>query len=345
MASLVFIPNLAKEYGASNFTVGLIVGAYGAMLFTAYYVFGRASDMYGRRIILRAGLLASAIAFLLQLTADNARTLLFARALAGFAYGIAPAALIAYIYESKKSVGRFSSYGSLGWMIGSLAAGVIASYHKIFILSSLLMFIAFLISIKMPSAGSQRIHVPVFPVDLMRKNSDIYIPYFLRHLGASIAWTILPLYLVGLGASFFWVGFMHTINAGTQFMVMRRIDGVDDRKLIAWGLSLSCIVFFSYSLARNFLQVIPIQVMLGFAWSFLYVGSLKSLLEKNVERATASGLLNSTINLGGIAGPIAAGAVTAVYSFRVAMVLASLMCFAALAYRILVSRTGFKAVP
>jgi DHA1 family quinolone resistance protein-like MFS transporter len=35
----------------------------------------------------------------------------------------------------------------------------------------------------------------------------------------------------------------------------------------------------------------------------MYVGALKYVNERNVERATASGLLNSTMSIGGIIGP------------------------------------------
>jgi MFS family permease len=334
MASRVFMPNMVKELGGSNFTVGLIVGVYSAMSFLAYYLFGRAADMYGRKIILKAGLLFSAISFLLQVSAHSQETLFLARALAGFTFGIAPAAIIAYIYEAKKSVGGYSSYGSLGWMVGAFLAGIIASHKGVFVLSSLMFFIAFLMSLRMGDIEGYRLHVPLFPTKLIRENSAIYVPYLLRHLGASITWTILPLYLVSLGASFFWVGMMYAINTGTQFFVMRRLEGTRDKALMDWGTILSALVFFGYALATSYLQVIPIQVLLGFAWSFLYVGSLRSLLKGNVEKATAAGLLNSTINLAGIIGPLLAGIITQVSSFKAAMIISGILCILGFAYRV-----------
>jgi len=202
-------------------------------------------------------------------------------------------------------------------------------------LSSVFLFLAFLVSLRMPSAGEHRVKVPVLPVALIKKNKNVYVPFFLRHFGASIAWTVFPLYMVGIGASFFWIGILHTINTGTQALVMRRLDPVDNDKLIMWGLVLSVFVFLAYALATDYLQLIPVQLMLGFAWAFLFVGSLESLLEGNVERATASGVLNSTINLGGILGPLAAGVIIVVSGFKAAMLASGALCLMGLVYRML----------
>jgi MFS family permease len=120
---------------------------------------------------------------------------------------------------------------------------------------------------------------------------------------------------------------------------MRRLDSLNNNMLVFWGLILSAAVFFGYSLATDYRQIIPIQVVLGFAWSFLYVGSLRTLLENNVERASAAGLLNSTINLAGIVGPLISGFITAFASFGVAFVFSGFLCIAGILYKIPESKT------
>ncbi|MFH1789436.1 MAG: MFS transporter [Candidatus Altiarchaeota archaeon] len=327
--SRIFLPNLVKELGASDMELGLIVGIYSAMTFTAHYIFGRASDMHGRRIILRTGLLLSAITFMLQVFTKDYSSLFLARALAGFTMGIAPAALIAYVYEAKESIGKFSSYGAFGWFTGSIIAGVLVAYNRLFTASSIFLFIAFLISLKMPSSGTKKIHVPFFPVKLIKKNVRIYVQYFLRHVGANMTWTIYPIYLAGIGASPLWVGVTYAVNTGTQAIVMRRLDKYDNRKLISRGLFLSIIFFGGLAMATNYIQVIPLSIVLGFSWAFLYVGSLESLLEGNVERATATGLLNSTINSAGIVGPLAAGVIATLAGYRAAVAVSALLCIIA----------------
>ena len=329
--SRIFLPNLVKDLGGSDMALGIIVGAYSAMTFAAHYLFGRASDMRGRRVILRIGLILSAAAFLLQVLAKDYETLFLARLLAGFTIGIAPAALIAYVYEAKHSIGKFSSYGSFGWFTGSIIAGIIVAIKHLFIASSIFLFIAFLLSLRMPSSGTNKIHVPFIPRKLIKKNIRIYTQYFLRHFGANITWTIYPLYLASIGASFFWIGIIYAINTGVQAIVMRYLDGIDNRKLVSWGLLLSIVFFSGLTVSTHFWQAAALSVILGFSWSMLYVGSLRMLLEDNVERATASGLLNSVINAAGITGPLAAGLIATFAGYRVAVAASTLLCIIAYA--------------
>lgn len=327
--SRIFMPNLVKDLGGSDMMLGIIVAAYSATMFLSHYIFGRASDMHGRRLILRIGLIVSALAFLLQIAAWDYTSLLVARVIAGFAWGIAPAALVAYVYETKKSIGKFSSYGAFGWFIGSLLAGLLVAYNRLFIVSSLFLFTGFLVSLRMPSAGEHKVSVPLFPIRIIKKNMRIYVQYFLRHLGANISWTVYPLYLSGIGASYFWIAITYAVNTGTQAIVMRYLDSYDNKKLISWGLFLSIIFFGGLALATDFWKVIPLSVILGFSWSMLYVGSLKTLLEGNVERATATGLLNSTIHSAGILGPLMAGIIATLAGYRAAVSVSALLCFIA----------------
>jgi MFS family permease len=70
-ASLLFIPNLADELGASNAQIGIIGAVYGFAVFTSAYLFGRASDVYGRRFFIHLGLGISSITFLMQILTDS----------------------------------------------------------------------------------------------------------------------------------------------------------------------------------------------------------------------------------------------------------------------------------
>ncbi|MCK5251797.1 MAG: MFS transporter, partial [Thermoplasmata archaeon] len=61
MAVWTFVPILARdELGVDNAPIGIAVFLYSSALFLASYVFGRASDVYGRRIFILVGLLVSA---------------------------------------------------------------------------------------------------------------------------------------------------------------------------------------------------------------------------------------------------------------------------------------------
>jgi DHA1 family quinolone resistance protein-like MFS transporter len=84
--------------------------------------------------------------------------------------------------------------------------------------------------------------------------------------------------------------------------------GLTDRfecgQLISVGLGASAVTFFWIATATTIWDLFPSQVLLGFAWACLYVGSLKYVTERNEERSTASGLLQSSLSISGVFGPI-----------------------------------------
>lgn len=189
-ASLIFISNLARDLGASDSEIGVVGAVYGLAIFTSSYIFGRAADIYDRKYIVRLGLLFSTVAFFLQALTDPyfvapvwafPLLLAFARGLVGFSLGMFPPALIAHVYESKRSLGKFAGFGSLGWSVGTLAAGFIALYWGVFIFSAACVFLAFLLSLTLPDVGKAKLNVPFFPIALLKKNWHVYIPFFLRH--------------------------------------------------------------------------------------------------------------------------------------------------------------------
>lgn len=327
-ASYVFIPLLAKESGASDIQLGMIGVIYGLTAFISSYLFGRASDVYGRKFLLHLGLGVSTITFFLQVLTDptfvspfwaDPWLLALARGLAGFSIGVFPPALIAYVYETGNPLGRFSSFGALGWAIGTFAAGLIAIYWGAFILSSACLLLAFLVSLTMPRVNSPRLSIPFFPKSVIKKNWRLYLSVFMRHAGANSIWITYPLYITSLGGNEFWIGIIYTLNTASQFFVMRFVDRFKERILVSLGLILSSATFFSFTLAQVFFQLFPMQVLLGCSWAFLYVGSLLYLMRRNVEKATCTGMLGSVINLAAVSGALLGGMISEFLGFRTSM--------------------------
>jgi len=327
-ASYLFISILAKESGANDIQIGIIGAIYGLAVFSSSYLFGRASDVYGRKFFLHLGLGVSTITFFLQVLTDptfvaplwaDPWLLALARGLAGFSIGIFPPALIASVYESGGLLGRFSSFGALGWAIGNFTAGLIAIYWGAFVLSSACLLLAFLVSLTIPTVSSSHLRVPFFPKSVIKKNWHLYLSYFLRHTGANCIWIIYPLYIINLGGDKFWVGVLYTVNMASQFLVMRFVERFRSGTLLNVGLILSLATFFAFTLAQNFYQLIPIQVLLACSWSCLYVGSLLYLMKHNIERATCTGLLSSVINLAVVFGALMGGAISQLLGFKATM--------------------------
>jgi DHA1 family multidrug resistance protein-like MFS transporter len=130
----------------------------------------------------------------------------------------------------------------------------------------------------------------------------------------------IPLYITtNLGGDKFWVGVIYTVNTASQFFVMRFVDRFRGKTLIYAGLILSSITFFVFTLAQNFYQLLPMQVLLGCSWSCLYVGSLLYLMRRNVEKATCTGILDSVISLAAVAGALIGGIISELFGFRATM--------------------------
>ena len=332
LTSFTYVTIFARNLGISDINIGILVALYSTSIFFSSYIFGRASDRYGRRLFVSVGILVSVIAFFLQIFAYDYVSLLLIRILVVFCIGIFPSALVAYVYELKRNLGKFASFGSLGWCVGFIIAGIIATYFTIngvFILSSLLSLIAFLISLKLEPVKHKTLKIPFFPIKLIRKNLSVYLPILIRHSGAFMIWTFWPLYLQSLGADLFWVGIIQSINSFTQFIVMYTVtDRIKSIKLIKAGTILSGITFFTFALAVNFWYILPTQVLLGLSWAFMYVGALRYVTEKNVEKATVNGMLDSVLNLSSIIGPLLATFVISfVGDYRTTMYIASLLAF------------------
>jgi MFS family permease len=329
-SSLIFIPNFAREAGASEGQIGLIFAAHSAMALLASFVFGRLADVRGRRRILQAGLLLSVAAAALQVLADEPVTIGLSRAFLGLALGMYPGALIAYAYEARERMGRFAAYGSIGWAVGNLAAGALAFlYPRQFVLvfagSSALFFVAWLAALRLAATPEESLVVPRIPLAVIRRNLAVYATMLIRHTGANMIWVIFSLYLYDRGFAYWEIGLVTAVNPIVQAIISRQLDGYRASVLIPVGVALSAVVFVV-------------------AWATLYVGCLKFVTERNEERATAAGLLASTTTLAAILGPLAGGVISAAFGYSAAMYAAAGMCGLALLTYVMATRTDRQAV-
>ena len=337
--SFIFVPLFAKSLGASDSQLGFIGMGYGLALLFSSYFFGRAADVTGRKFLLVVGLFCSAVIFVLQPLAPNATVFSITWALAGFCVGIYPQALIAYGYEMRRKMGKFVSFGSLGWGVGQLVAGILAIYWQVFVFAGIFFFLGFLVALR-TEVPDVKLKVPLFPKAVIKRNLPVYIAFFMRHTGAYAAWIIFLLFLTQLGASEFWIGILYAINSLSQFFIMRFLDRFRSVVLVAGGLSFSSLVFALFFFSHSFWELLPVQLLLALSWSFLYVGSLKFVAESGVERGTSVGLLNFTQSLSTVIGPLIGGVISQIFGYRYTMLFALCMALAGLAFFTLYLRYG-----
>jgi len=292
------------------------MSVYGACLFVSSSFFSKVADTWDIKKMLLVGLACSAVAYSLQLFAYDPLSLAIIRGVLGICVGMYPAALIMHVYGLKRSIGKFSSFGALGWAAGFFGAGIIGDYAPIFVVSSLMLLISFMLAAKMPNVNVQRVKVDYFSIATIKNNWNIYLTFFLRHTGAVGCWTIFPLYLVSLGADKFWIGILYSINPLMQFFMMRRMDGLNMERIVKIGYMLSVAAFLSLLPASTYFHIIPAMFLVALSWSFLLVGSTELLLQRNTDKATAAGYLNSVISLSMITGALFGGVVSNVWGFN-----------------------------
>jgi MFS family permease len=189
--------------------------------------------------------------------------------------------------------------------------------------------LAFLVALILEPIKFKTIKVPFLPLKILKKNKSVYLSVLIRHSGAYIIWTFWPLYLISIGANLFWVAIIEVVNYFTQFVVMYAVtDKFKETMLLKLGFLFSAITFFSFSLVKNFWQILPIQVLLGTSWAFMYVGALRYLTERNEEKATVSGILDSILSLSAIIGPVLATIILSFSDYRFSMYVATLIALA-----------------
>ena len=117
------LPYYASEMGATATTVGLLVAAFSAAQLSVAPAWGRFSDQYGRRPAILAGLVLSAVAYLIFAYAGSIPLLLVSRLVQG-AGGGTIGVVQAYVAdacppeERTKSLGWLSAVTSLGAVVG-----------------------------------------------------------------------------------------------------------------------------------------------------------------------------------------------------------------------------------
>lgn len=343
--SALVIPLYARDLGASFELIGLIGTAHGAAGVLSNFAFGRLGDRTDRRNLLAFGFLAAALAYGAQFLARTPETLLAARFLVGFAAGAVPATLVAYVYDVRRPLGKFTSYNAIGWLAGSfliIAVGALTTYAfanavlerarqsvlevgpfgLLFLGSGLFCLVGWILARRLPSMHVH-LDVPLFPARVITNNLHVYLSILLRHLGATAIWTVYPLYVVSLGGNLAMVGWVHVVNMIAQIALLRSSDRIrflgSPRVLITSGLFLSALVFYLFTLARTDEHLLWMQLLVGLSFGALWLGCLKEVLEHNVERATATGLLNASISLSNVLGPLAGGLIMARYGFHVVM--------------------------
>lgn len=311
LSTFTYIAIMGDEMGFSSTQVAIMASLFAVCQFFSSYIFGRLADRYGKRRILIIGMLFLSIFILMTTLGTEVYSLWFLRALSGVGFGMYPGALAAYAFETKAKMGRFSAFQSMGWGLSLLISGPVADLfgvNAIFYMASMFVAGAFIVALTLGPIPEVRIRTPLLPMKMIFKNRKVIIPMIIRHSTANSIWVLWPIFLKDeIGLSFIQIGIVQATNALTQFVSMFFIgDRLGPSKAIGLGLLLTSMSALSFILIGSFPLFLITQILLGLSWANLYVGSLRTMMYRNRERATAAGLLTSSTSLSGLIGPFMA---------------------------------------
>jgi MFS transporter, DHA1 family, tetracycline resistance protein len=131
-----FLPAMARDFGAGDFTAAALASVYSLMQFVCVPVWGRISDRFGRRPVLVWSIAASALGMVFLGLAQSLTTVFLARlwsgaATANIAVAQAYIADVTAPRERAKGMGLIGMGFGLGFMIGPFIGGELGRFHVI----------------------------------------------------------------------------------------------------------------------------------------------------------------------------------------------------------------------
>lgn len=326
-----YIAILGKELGLPDYEIGVVAVVYGLSLLFSNYFFGSLSDVHGARLFLIIGFLFSSVMFIVHVFVFDYMSLLWVRLITGAALGIYPGALYAIAHAARARMGKFSAFGAMGSFVGLAGAGFISAAYGIrslFLVGAIVLFAAFILALQVRGTNGSSERLSLRPTLTIRQNLSIYTALLTRHTGANMVWTFWSLYLLSLGADNLFVGLITASNALAQFLTMHFLsDKFGSRREFDIGLILSGVLFASLGLVRNFWESWIPYALLGFVWSFVFVGAVRSIVDNSTQKGAAIGVFNSVLNLSSLLGPILATMVIVYGDYKLMMYVAAVFSF------------------
>ena len=131
-----FLPAMARDLGASDFTAAALAACYSLMQFVTVPIWGRVSDRVGRRPVLLWSIAASVIGMVFLGFAQSLPAIFLARlwsgaATANIAVAQAYIADVTTPSERAKGMGVIGMGFGLGFMIGPFIGGELGRFHVI----------------------------------------------------------------------------------------------------------------------------------------------------------------------------------------------------------------------
>ncbi len=330
MADL-FIPQFAEHLGATRLEIGILGAVFAFSMFVSSAVFGRMSDVIGRKKILFLGFMLTGLLYAVSFFIKIFGSFFLLRILQGIAVGIYPGALAAYVNENGGTMDDYAAFGALGVALFVYLGGVIAgilNLRWIFVFVGILYIFSFVLSLGIEEEYGKPLSVPLLPIEVIKRNIYLYLAIFFTFTGLTMTWTYWVLFLKEVGATQFAVGYITMLNPLSEFVTLKFVADKMKFHSTRLGMLIFALSYPFFALAKNLPVIAFLQILSGIGWAFMYSGGLTDIMERNKEKGTATGLLQSSISMGNIAGPFVAGIIILLFkNLRFEFVFAGISMF------------------
>ena len=356
----------AESLGASPERIGLIVSVSTLTGVLLKLPSGALSDIYGRRLLLKIGVVAFGLPPFLYPFMTDLDALTALRFLHGLATAIfAPSALatVAELYRERRgaALGTYTACTQSGSLLGPFLGGYLihaAGFSAAFITSGIfgcigmLLFYSLHLDVAVPQRKDQGMTVVLSEMwkgfAAVAKNRKVLITSVTdaaKMIANGALMAFLPLYGVSAGLNPGEVGLLFTVQAGTSFFskpIMGRVsDQVGRQPLIILGLCICAGTF----VCIPFVSLFPILLLLsaGFGFGEAVVSSSSSALvadSSEFKRLGAGmGMQGTIMDIGHASGPLLAGILIANLSYPTAFaIIAGIQLIAAGVFWVTITR-------
>lgn len=294
-------------------------------------VWGSLADRYSKRLLIGIILVAGAVttgSLGILLPVVGVLAVAFFRVV--MVTGVTPITLSIISTHSTtarraRNLSYLTSSQSLGSALGSIFAGFLLAavgFRYGFIALAGLPLIAILLIPLVPAArGTNHVHSPRVRLIKHNRLGGLYIGGILRQMGTTGSASLIFVYMASLGIP---AGAMGTVNAvGPTVSILgmlafgRLADRVGRRAVFCLGFGLSAIVPLVFAAAHSAAVMACGYLALGISFSSLYTGSTAYIGDRipMENQGAMLGLFDSSRGLGGVIGPVVAGAIAAATGF------------------------------
>jgi MFS family permease len=345
----------ASRLGSDPFLVGIVMGGYAATQLIFQIPFGMASDKYGRKKVIFAGMLLFVAGSVVCAEATDIYTLVFGRLLQGA--GAVSSVVTAMISDFTKEEKRVKAMAMMGGSIALsfMAAMIIGPYvgglygvGNLFWLTAVLAALAMLVLlVAVPEAPRLRHHAFEEKPSIMALFGDanlvrMYINMFLHGFLLSIVFMIVPLELTskfGWKIEELWKVYVLAMGCGFLAMAPAAIFGEKYgkvREVFLLSILINSIAFMAFGFANSQFVFIGGVVLFFIGFNMLepLLQSTTSKYAKASQRGSALAVFTSFQYLGVFLGGAVGGLLLHASSIGVLTILMFVLSFGWLLFTI-----------